>query len=346
MIKPKALTRVLVLAAINLLVSLVLLETVLLVLVRVPAVTRHAPRAGRRLAQQVYRHFERSLIQFNPACAQYDPEVTYTLKPGVCEFDNVEFKTLVSVNARGVRDTDQALDAPQVIVAGDSYAMGWGVQQDEPFARVLARRSGRRVLDAGVSSYGTVREKLLLDRFDTTNLQALVIQYSDNDVIENYAFEKNGGRLPISGRAEYDAIVRYHQQQRGYYPGKYTWRLFLMVAGLEAPEPDQLKAPPVSLDDEARLFLNALSSAGHTPIDRFRIIVLELNPDPAHPRAFIAALAAAVRRPDAPPVAHSIVTLDTTAFLSDEDYYVLDDHLRARGHDAVGAALADLLRSR
>ena len=51
---------------------------------------------------------------------------------------------------------------------GDSHAMGWGVEQEEALPQVLARKSGRKVLNAAVSSYGTVREMLMLDRLDTS----------------------------------------------------------------------------------------------------------------------------------------------------------------------------------
>jgi hypothetical protein len=33
--------------------------------------------------------------------------------------------------------------------------MGWGVAQDATFAAIIARETGRRVLNAAVSSYGT-----------------------------------------------------------------------------------------------------------------------------------------------------------------------------------------------
>jgi hypothetical protein len=62
------------------------------------------------------------------------------------------------VNTIGVRDNQRSLTQPEIVVAGDSYAMGWGVQQDESFPELIERRTGRRVLNAAVSSYGTVRE--------------------------------------------------------------------------------------------------------------------------------------------------------------------------------------------
>jgi len=99
--------------------------------------------------KQVYRHFNRALIQFDASCAQYDPELAYTLKPGVCTFANVEFTNEVRVNHLGVRDDEASLVAPDVIVIGDSHAMGWGVDQGATLPRVLAQKSGLKVLNAG-----------------------------------------------------------------------------------------------------------------------------------------------------------------------------------------------------
>ena len=81
------------------------------------------------------------------------------------------------MNRLGLRDDEASLRAPAVVVLGDSYAMGWGVAQDETIAEVIERETGLRALNAGIASYGTVREMRLLDRIDTSRLRYLVIQY-------------------------------------------------------------------------------------------------------------------------------------------------------------------------
>src|SRR4029450_6667436 len=264
------------LIAFNIVVACVLLEGVFLVLLHFPSVTAVSPRPVQRLTQQIYRHFNRSLIQFEEACAVYDPEVTYTLKPGTCTFGNLEFKNTFNVNllgvvddqaaARrptvnrlGVRDDEASLDGPEIIVLGDSHAMGWGVEQGETLSHVLARKCGLKVLNAAVSSYGTAREMMLLNRLGTSRLRYLIIQYADNDLPENRAFLEHGGRLPITRRADYQRIVEYYAAQRGYYPGKYLFRLLMKVLKLEKPEPDQLRMDPVAPKEEAELFLYVLT---------------------------------------------------------------------------------------
>ena len=38
-----------------------------------------------------------------------------------------------------------------------------------------------------------------------------------------------------------------------------------------------------------------------------------------------------------------LVTLDTTTIIRAEDFYILDDHMTARGHERLGEALGELL---
>jgi hypothetical protein len=330
---------------ISLLVAVLIVEAVLVLVIRTPPLAGAMPRPVRLLFQQVYRHFERSIVQFEPACARYDPELTYTLEPGSCTFENAEFSTELRVNRAGLRDDDASLEAPQVIVLGDSHAMGWGVQQDETLARVLARKTGLRVLNAGVSSYGTVRELRLLGRLDTSALETLIVQYNDTDALENWTFREHGGSLPVSSEADYQQAVRQYLSQQGYYPGKYNFRLFTKLTGLEAPEPNETRTAPVGPAEEAELFVDALVRGGPRSLEQARIIVFEINEQIRPPRPFIAALAEVSRRAENPPFIRRLRALDVAPLLTEDDFYDLDDHMRPSGHEAVAGALASLLQS-
>jgi len=102
---------------------------------------------------------------------------------------------------------------------------------------------------------------------------------------------------------------------------------------------------PVTPTEEAGLFVNALAHAGRTSLDDVQVIVLEIN-EQIHPsRPFIAALDA-VRRSEAnPPYVRRLIALDVGPRLKPDDFYVLDDHMRAEGHEQVGEALAELIRN-
>ncbi|HEY3384090.1 MAG TPA: hypothetical protein VGK32_20190 [Vicinamibacterales bacterium] len=344
MLNLKTIRRFVALVLVNALVVGILLEGFFVVMLHAPRLVAVSPKPLQRLVQQVYRHFNRAFIQFEPGCARYDPEVTYTLRPGGCTFGNIEFQNAYAVNHLGVRDTEASLEAPEIIALGDSHVMGWGVGQDEPFARVLARATGRKTLDAGVSSYGTVRELTLLNRLDTSHLKVLVIQYADNDLPENLAFRRYGNRLPIMTEAQYQGIVRYYTSQRGYFPGKYAFRLFMKVSHLEEPEPVDLKMPAATPTEEAELFLNAVQHATNKNLDGVQLVVLEINQQLVPPRPFIAALAEVKSRESYPEYIRRLVTVDTTRVLTRKEFYVLDDHMNAGGHRAVGEALAQAIR--
>jgi hypothetical protein len=292
----------------------------------------------------MYRHFTRRLIQFDPSCARYDPELTYTLRPGTCSFSNVEFDNRYQINRLGLRDTDEALSGPEIIVIGDSHAMGWGVEQDENLVAVIAKRTGMKTLNAAVSSYGTVRALKMLDRIDTSKLRVLVIQYADNDLVENQTFQQHGNTLPITDRNKYDEIVHHYAGQQSYFPGKYSYRLFMKVTRLEPPEPDSSHMRVVSPSQEAELFLGALMHAGRTPLDNVLIIVFPVVQQLELADAFKRALAEETHKPDRPPWVRRIVSVNTSEFLSAGDFYVLDDHMNAQGHRRVGERLADEVR--
>ncbi|MCP4694336.1 MAG: hypothetical protein GY859_40265 [Desulfobacterales bacterium] len=127
------------------------------------------------------------------------------------------------INSKGMRDDQASLIAPEIIVAGDSIAMGWGVRQDKTFGALLEKKSGKSVLNAAISSYGTVREMRILERVNLNNLKYLIIQYCDNDFRENRTYKKNGNRLPVISKRGYNWIRQEHKNATFYFFGKHTY---------------------------------------------------------------------------------------------------------------------------
>ena len=68
-----------------------------------------------RAYQRYYREFDRDVIQYDPACAQYDPGLFYTLRPGGCTFTTREFSVRVGVNRLGTRGADTDVDQPDAV---------------------------------------------------------------------------------------------------------------------------------------------------------------------------------------------------------------------------------------
>lgn len=283
--------------------------------------------------RQMHVLFDRKTIQVMPECAIYDATLTYTLRPGSCVFASREFSNRYDVNALGVRDDDESLTQPRIVVLGDSVAMGWGVDQADAFPAVVERLTGQRTLNAGVSSYGTVRELRMLDRIDRQALTDVILQYSSNDLAENEQLA--AGRFKTLSRQEYERTVHAQAEMERYHPGKYTLNLLVMMRNL-ARAGQAVEAVPTR-EREARAFLEvlALSPVDLTP---YTVTVLSLE------RGFVDAvrpLAAASRAP----AVRRLRFLDMTSIDSVPGaYYVLDDHPTSIGHDAIGRALAAAIR--
>ncbi len=319
---------------INALVALVLaafLEIVLWAGLNYP---QFIPSALLHSYREFYQRQDRSIIQVSP-CAQYDPELFYTLSPGDCVFENREFSVSNHVNSRGLRDDEESLRAPEILVLGDSYAMGWGVQQDETFPQVLERLTNRKVLNAGISSYGTAREMILLKRLDIRKVKYLVIQYHPNDYEENVAYSDNDFHLRVRTEHQYDSLVEAIARRADYFPFKYLSGIAKGVVKdiIRPPRPDTANAIR-----EAMLFLDILSRS--LPVnDSLRIVVFKAE-TPQHLKddRFTASLDSLARLKPYP--WRDLTILRLMDFLSPDDYFILDDHINASGHRKIGRELS------
>jgi hypothetical protein len=293
-----------------------------------------------KVARTIYGTADRAVLQLDPAFARYDEELLYTLRPGRFVFSQHEFQTPYEVNSLGVRGDERSLHGPEIVVAGDSVAMGWGVGPDETFARIIEQRTGRRVLNAGMSSYGTVREMRLLDRIDRSALRWLVVQYNANDVGENGLFLKHGNRHEGGPRVKYERTVARYLGRRGYYPGRYTWTALTLLAGdvRQAVAPRRPRGPAPTADEEADWFVNALLHAGPVDVARTRVVVFELTAD-GIASSLIPTLLKRRAAGALPAPMRDVIILDVAPALGPDDFYVLDDHPNARAHRKVADAI-------
>jgi len=280
--------------------------------------------------------YRRDIVQLDTGRARYDAELLYTLRPGRFTFANIEYSTHYDVNSLGVRDDEASLVQPGVVVAGDSYALGWGVQQDEAFPQVIERKTGRRVLNAAVASYGTVREMRLLDRVDMSRATTLVIQYCSNDFAENEQFEQRGNRHVPSSEQEWLDAVAAQQRAARYRPLRMLYDSAVWIKrGIEGRQRGGFEPYTPPADRAAALFLNALIHAPHQDLTRLRIVVT----DPDADDRFVRALDREHGDQRYPPYIRAMRIVDVSAVMTPAVHYVLDDHLTARGHELVADAL-------
>ncbi|WP_158023376.1 SGNH/GDSL hydrolase family protein [Candidatus Nitrospira inopinata] len=165
----------------------------------------------------------------------FDEDLFYKPRPGPCEFKNVEFSTVLTFDEMGFRQSglsDEKMRRPtsgRVVVLGDSQAMGWGVQDHETFAAVLAHEYGFAVFNLAVSSYGTARELLRLQKeFSLQPGDVVVIQYHPNDLPENLAFLMNSGRLPHRSPSD---LARLKHAPQDYGVLQVTASIFFILKG-------------------------------------------------------------------------------------------------------------------
>lgn len=100
-------------------------------------------------------------------------------------------------NSLGLRDIEHdTAPKPTIAFIGDSFVWGYDAEADERFTEVLrAKMPGHRIVNAGVTAYGTDQEYLLLRRLWSRikpNVVVLVICV-DNDRIENRTNSRGDG---------------------------------------------------------------------------------------------------------------------------------------------------------
>lgn len=286
------------------------------------------------ILRQLHVLFDRNTIQVMPECAVYDDRLTYILKPGECTFSNREFSNRYYINSLGLRDDEESLERPEVVILGDSIAMGWGVEQDEIFASVYERLSGRRTLNAGISSYGTVRELRLFERVDRRYVKDLVIQYSANDFSENRSFLE--GDFKVLSREQYEHTVSEQSRLISYHPGKHALNLMVMLRNAVRAHFASSESAPVDREAKVKAFLHAVE---HSPVnlDSFRVTVVAIDSEFIERAEALASISSSA-------VIRNLRFVDLgPATAIPEAFYVLDDHPTRVGHEAIGRALLSSL---
>lgn len=298
-----------------------------------------------------YDHFEARLLQYEKGAMEYDSTLFYKFIPNTrIDFVNREFTTEVKANKFGLRDTDAALMAPEMIFIGDSHTMGWGVQQEKAFPALVGKLSGRKVLNAGIPSYGTARELMLLHALDTSRLKHLIIQYCSNDVEENEKAIGNAGVLKVSSQAAFDSVNNLYQAIRSYFPFKHiaVWgnrALKLQISSWVGKKTIPYGRNPSSTtsDMQAAQFIKLLSNA---PVDlsKVQITVLDFNHTGAMDSSFSVSLERQLKAIEVRakfPLAINIINVHR--LLKPDDLFILDPHMTAEGHAKVARELFRVL---
>lgn len=131
----------------------------------------------------------REVFQYNKEHIQFDSRLGYITKPHLTSsFTNREFSTTILTNSLGFRDDEASCQDPDVLILGDSFGFGWGVEKEEGLEAILEKESGLSILNMSVSGYNNVQELALLEKWQQNHSlrnKTIILLYYVNDMLGN-----------------------------------------------------------------------------------------------------------------------------------------------------------------
>ena len=335
-----------------------LLELAILGTLRFPFITARLPHAMKFYPIWVYTYLDRTKAG---DFYRFDEDLGYTLQQDIdVQWSNREFSVRLTTNSLGFRDDEQSTVAPKVVVLGDSFAMGWGVEAKESFAEVVEKELALKTLNTGLPSYGTPRQVRLLDTVvDTSALECLAVQYCENDLLENTPYIQRRGARSKGNIEHYYAARDADRKLRQYYFGKYLREEVTTFARRFGAEGHGVRlATPLENEfyhlKHAKQFLHVLSELKALP-PNVRLVLFDLwdRSDLGYLRPerrfdshlFMQLLAKLIEEEDYPGFIENALLIDTSTFLIEDDYFVLDGHITRQGHEKVAQSIIHAIQS-
>lgn len=105
-------------------------------------------------------------------------------------FKHRDFSVSVKINSHGLRDKDYPLtrtEKGRILVMGDSFGWGFGVEHEEIFSEIIERRNHEwEIINASVSGYGTDQQYLhLISKGISFRPDVIFLLFYGNDFNEN-----------------------------------------------------------------------------------------------------------------------------------------------------------------
>ncbi len=317
-----------------------LAETTCLLLLHHP---KAIPRPLLNTFRYYYNNYDRDILQYNKIISRYDPTLFYRMIGNNRSlFSNIEFSDSIVTDSNGMRNDSQAAGKAAILCLGDSYTLGWGLQQNESYPARLQDILQKPVLNTGMSSYGTIREVASVRPLEKSGVSTIVIQYCNNDAGENQAYTNDHFHLNVSPETAYDSAVDFLHWSNLYFPGKCVCTLtkyFLgeqlgawlkrAAAGSRNQTSDQA-AEVEGYHSEARWFIDILKHSGWD-LGRIHVFVFDICDYQELTGKFVSALEQELTKPENTMLKDHIHPLHIEQLLTPEDYYILDEHVRPSG---------------
>jgi hypothetical protein len=184
----------------------------------------------------------------------YDPQLGWAHRPNQQgQFTHPDFSVAVQINSQGLRDREHDLrrsDKKRMMILGDSFGWGFGVEQEDRFSEILERRQPDwEIINASVSGYSTDQEYLFVKdrgvayRPDIVLLLVHDSDFSGNDSSVQYGYNKpyfgvSGDAIELRNSPVPTASSRQKIEQ--YLMGKtYLWRRIYLAGAIAS---NRLKA--------------------------------------------------------------------------------------------------------
>jgi lysophospholipase L1-like esterase len=251
----------------------------------------------------------------------YHSQLGWTHRPGHRGvLDNDHFRIHVEINSQGLRGPEVAIQKPEpsrrVLVIGDSFAWGFGVEYEEIFAtRLEAELPNTQVINGGVSGYSTDQALLWL-RTEGRRYRHDVVIYvlSGNDDIMNH-------------------------MQLAY------WVYYKPTFALNREGDLRLRGVPVLRSSSGARFRHALRSRSAIAKaievalvgrEASFVYLADSQPDPRDPHRLTVALVDAMREEAARAGASFVVVANSQFWFSPSGSHArLIDELRSAGHEVI-----------
>jgi lysophospholipase L1-like esterase len=133
----------------------------------------------------------RGALRDDPALG-WVPRESYKNAHGQRTHDGSQYVVRFSQNASGMRVCDAPAGGKTILFVGDSYTEAWEASDGREYYCVAARELGVGAQALGAGGYGTLQERMVLDRlFPAARPDFVVVQVCFNDFINNdYDLEK------------------------------------------------------------------------------------------------------------------------------------------------------------
>lgn len=282
-----------------------------------------------KLIKEYQRNFYligmRNIWQAQPECVEFSKNQIYKPKKKSCNFNNVEFKTILNFDELGrTSNHPKSIDNNGIAILGDSFAMGWGVNDNQTFSYLLEKKIKRPVYNLGVSGYGTIRE---LQRLKDANLlnkvDTIIIQYCYNDYGENIGYKKTSS---VIAKKKYE-IVKEGSEYSAWKKLRKSFRYSSIIAKDVFLNKDNSQ----NFKHHNDAFIKVLKDFPF--IRDKKIIVFYVN---GHEQEFINFPTGQSN------IFDNLEYIDLNIEKNESNFYPIDGHLNSKGHKIIAQKLSEL----